>query len=247
MGHGINSILQERFQKKEKAKMSELGSQTSQGQLTPFSGLFGMPNSGEKEKKILEEILSKYSLGEEKDVSNDLKLLLAITSEVKAINNQAVLLHGERIKKAQEILKKYREGAFTAWLQSAYGNRQTPYNFLQYYEFYLQMPKTLHPQIELMPRQAIYTLASREGAFSKKEEIVRNYQGESKQQMMSLIRAFFPLKENDHRRENVIENAIKQLERLKSAFMPTHIKISSKQKHKLLESLELLKSQIEKN
>lgn len=243
----LNSILQKRFQKKEKPKMSELGVQSSHGHLNSFSGLFGTPQFGEKERKIIEEILSKYSIETANDFSNDLKLLLAITSEVTAINNQAALLHGERIKKAQEILKKYREGAFTAWLQSAYGNRQTPYNFLQYYEFYLKIPKSLHSQVEAMPRQAVYTLASREGDFSKKEEIVRNYKGETKQQMLSLIRTFFPLKESDNRKENIITNAIKQLEQLTSLFLSAHPKMSPAQKTKMIELLKILKSQIDNN
>jgi Uncharacterised protein family (UPF0137) len=238
----LSSILQERFRKKEKPKMSELGAQTSQGNLTVFSGLFGMPSSGEKEKKELAEILSKYASDDAIDISYDLSSLLAITEEVKAINNQATLLHGERIKKAQEILKKYREGAFTAWLHAAYGNRQTPYNFLQYYEFYSKMPKSLHPQMEAMPRQAVYTLASRVGEFSKKEEIVRNYKGETKQQMITLIRSFFPLKEGDKRGENIVENSIKQLERLNTTFRHAQPKISAKHKQRLLELLELLKS-----
>lgn len=240
----LSSILQQRFQKKEKPKMNELGSKTSQGELTAFSGLFGIPANTENEKKILQEILAKYASDETVDNEKDLLHLLAITAEVKAISNQAVLLHGERIKKAQEILKNYQEGAFTAWLKCTYGNRQTPYNFLQYYEFYSKMPKGLHSQIELMPRQAVYTLASREGEFDKKEEIVRSYKGESKQQMITLIRALFPLKESDNRRENSIENAIKQLERLRSTFSHLQPKASPQQKKKLLELLGELKSYI---
>jgi hypothetical protein len=242
----LSSILQNRFQKKEKPKMGELGSKTSQGELTPFSGLFGTPKSGEKEEKELSEILMKYASDVTLDFSKDLHSLLSLTAEVKAINNQAALLHGERIKKAQEILKNYREGAFTAWLNCTYGNRQTPYNFLQYYEFYLKMPKALHPQIEAMPRQAIYTLASREGDLAKKEDIVRNYKGESKLQMISLIRAFFPLDAKDRRRENIAVNCIKQLERLQELFTRQSVKFSSKEKLYLLEMLKVLKQEINK-
>jgi len=104
------------------------------------------------------------------------------------------------------------------------------------------MPKSLHPQIESMPRQAIYTLASREGELSKKEEIVRNYKGESKQHMISLIRSFFPLKESDKRREKSVENAIKQLESIQSIFTMSQLKYSLEQKNRLLELLDSLKS-----
>jgi hypothetical protein len=96
----------------------------------------------------------------------------------------------------------------------------------------------------VMPRQAIYTLATREGELCKKEEIVRNYKGETKQQMIALIRSLFPLKEEDKRGEKIVENSIKQLERLHVTFRHAQPKISPKQKQKLLKLLDLLQSSI---
>lgn len=239
----ISSILQQRFRKKEKPKMTELAEKTTAGQLTVFSGVFGSGQLGKKEEEELSALLQQFSPDGDIDLSQDLKSLIAITSEVKAINNQAAILHGERIKQAQTLLKKYRDGAFTAWLNSTYGNRQTPYNFLQYYEFYSTIPKTLHSQIEAMPRQAVYTLASRDGSLAKKEEIVRNYQGETKQQMLTLIRSIFPLDEKDKRRENVGEMTLKTLQRLVISFEHSQVKMTPKQKqamHKLLDQLGAL-------
>ena len=241
----LSTILQERFRTKEKPKMGELATKTSEGQLTVFSGLFGHRSLGEKEKEALNELLQKYSLDTTQDLSSDLICLLAITSEVKAINNQAAILHGERIKRAQEILKKYRDGAFTAWLIAAYGNRQTPYNFLQYYEFYHQIPSTLRSQIDAMPRQAVYTLASREGELKQKEEIIRNYKGESKQHMMTLIRAVFPLKESDKRKEDIVAGSIKQLQRIATTLSQADVMIPSAQKKALLKLLETIKIQVQ--
>ena len=77
----FSSILQGRFQKKEKPKMEELGSKTSQGELTPFAGLFGNPKTSEKEEKELTEILQKYSSEEYMDFTEDLRLLLALTQK----------------------------------------------------------------------------------------------------------------------------------------------------------------------
>ena len=108
------------------------------------------------------------------------------------------------------------------------------------------MPKTLHPQIESMPRQAIYTLSSRDGALSKKEELVRNYKGETKQQMITLIRSLFPLKEDDKRGENIAQSSIKHLQRLVTTFAHAKPKLTAKQKTELLELLDTLKSQIQK-
>ena len=241
----LSSILQKRFGKKKKPKMTELAQKTTKGELTVFSGIFEMRKLGEREKEELSKLLVKFSPDESFDVSEDLNSLINITSEVKAINNQAAILHGERIGQAQTILKNYSDGAFSAWLMSTYGNRQTPYNFLQYYEFYSKIPKVLHPQVKSMPRQAVYTLASRKGCFSKKEEIVRNYQGETKQQMISLIRSVFPLDEKDGRRKDVGETTRKTLQQLVTCFEHSQIKMTPKQKRSMHELLDQLGSLIE--
>ncbi|NGX61679.1 MAG: hypothetical protein K940chlam9_01168 [Chlamydiae bacterium] len=236
----LTDLLQNRFRKKEKSKMSELAEKTSKGDLTVFSGMFGVGKISDKDKETLEELLEKYALEGSEDVSKDLTHLISITSEVKAIQTQAAILHGERIKRAQSILKRYRDGAFTAWLLATYGNRQTPYNFLQYYEFYTLVPKTLHPTIESMPRQAIYTLASREGEQEKKEEIIRNYQGETKQELITKIRTIFPLKDDDGRRENIGDSTCKALDRLLQGFRDRAPKINEKQKGILLDQIQKL-------
>lgn len=185
---------------------------------------------------FLENILKEHSTGKE-NFESDYQYLLSITSEVKAINNQAAILHGERIKKAQNILTRYRDGAFTSWLIAAYGNRQTPYNFLQYYEFYEQLPKILRPQIESMPRQAIYTLASRNAPFEKKKEFVENYQGETKLILLGKIREQFPLDSNDKRSQNIGDTAIKQLQKVALILEKKRVKISKTQKNMLNELL----------
>src|SRR6185437_5934673 len=113
--------------------------QSANGNLSSFSGVFSIADLSNHEKSSIETILKDYAIDPE-NLDDDLAHLISITSEVKAINNQAALLHGERIKKAHTILTRYRDGAFTAWLIAAYGNRQTPYNFLQYFEFCEAMP-----------------------------------------------------------------------------------------------------------
>lgn len=239
----LTEMLQQRFRKKQD-KMEELAEKRAEGQLTVFSGVFRVEKLGEKESEELRLLLLKFAPEGESDVSADLHSLMAITSEVKAINNQAAILHGERIKQAQTLLKNYRDGAFTAWLTATYGNRQTPYNFLQYYDFYTKIPKALHPQVESMPRQAVYTLASRDGSFSKKEEIVRNYQGETKQEMLALIRTSFPLDEGDRRRENGAENACKLLEQALHLLEKHSLNITTQQKMKMEELLTHISSLI---
>ncbi len=206
----FNDLLNLRFRQKEtqNTKMTALVEKANNGDLSSFSGVFRVSELNPSEISAIETILKNFRHSDFYEVDGDLKALTTISSEVKAITNQAVILHGERIKRAQEILKKYRDGAFTAWLYTTYGNRQTPYNFLQYYEFYTAMPALLHTKIDQMPRQAIYSLASRSGELARKEEIVRNYAGQTKQELLSLIRTEFPLEETDKRLPNFAAHAI---------------------------------------
>lgn len=239
----LTSILPQRFKRKEQSAAVQLP-ENSPTALTPFASLFGVKKPGEKDKEQLEGLLEKYKVDETFDCTQDIDSLLEITSEVKAINNQAAILHGERIKHAQEILKKYKEGAFTAWLKATYGNRQTPYNFLQYFLFYSNTPKELHSQIEVMPRQAIYTLASRQGEQQEKEEVVRNFNGESKLELLSIIRKKFPLNESDGRKENIIESSFSQLKRLTDMFERSDLKMTQLQQKELLKNLKNLETLI---
>ena len=225
----FNDLLNLRFRQKETqgSKMTALVEKASNGDLSSFSGVFRVTALNIAETAVLETILKNFRRSESFNVDGDLRALTTITSEVKAISNQAVILHGERIKRAQEILKNYLEGAFTAWLYATYGNRQTPYNFLQYYEFYTQMPQALHPKIDQMPRQVIYSLASRHGDLAKKEGIVRSYLGQTKQELLNLIRIEFPLDETDKRLPNLAAHAITFLKRAcellkKQICVPSH-------------------------
>jgi len=241
----VNSLLEQRLSKakNQPSKAGALAERSVSGNLSGFSGVFAVNDLSTQEKEILETLLRDYA-EEGASVTADLKALSSITSEVKAINNQAALLHGERIKKAQEILKKYREGAFTSWLMTTYGNRQTPYNFLHFFEFYEAMPSRLRPQIEQMPRQAIYTLASREGTLAKKHDIVEGYAGETKAELLRLIREKFPLEERDKRKVNVGEMAIRHLEQVEHLLSVKRAKISLKQREKIESLLLALKTRI---
>ncbi len=243
----FNDLLHLRFKQKEtqQPKMSALVERSNNGELSSFSGIFRVSQLNEKERSDIESILRNFRFGEAGDFEADLKALMTITSEVKAITNQAVILHGERIKRAQEILKKYREGAFTAWLFSTYGNRQTPYNFLQYYEFYSLLPQSLHPKLDQMPRQAVYSLASRSGPLEKKETIVKNYTGQPKEELLRLIRLEFPLPEDDKRLPHFPSNAIAFLKRAREMLKSPHCSPSEDERRQVRNLLVQLQSLIE--
>jgi hypothetical protein len=244
----VNSLLAQRLKMATAkfSKMTNLVEKSSNGSLSSFSGVFRISPLNDKEREALVSLLTQYK-NEEQEIKDDLFQLSALTAEVKAINNQAVILHGERIKKAQEILKNYQDGAFTAWLIATYGNRQTPYNFLQYYELYTALPEGLHPKLDEMPRQAVYSLASRNAPHEQKELLIKNYNGEPKQELLKLIRETFPLAQTDRRAQDLADVALSTLRKLQSQLSTPHFTPSSKQKAQLLQSLSILKHLVEQN
>jgi hypothetical protein len=223
----VRALLAERLKRASQklSKMTDLAERSSEGQLSAFSGLFRVaPLSGDDEGR-LRELLEEFS-HDEQEILTDFKALSEITCEVKAIHNQAVLLHGERIKRAQEILKRYKEGAFSGWLLAAYGNRQTPYNFLQYFDLYTQLPQPVALQLEEMPKQVAYALANRDGTMEKKEELIRSYKGERREELLDKIRTAFPLQVSDKRGQDLPGSALKLLAKVQElcvnpAFKPS--------------------------
>lgn len=244
MAH-VHSILDQRTKKNPAtSKMAAMAKQSAAGNLTSFAGMFSVVDLSELEKRHLEEILNEYAHHPE-HIHTDLEALISLTSEVKAITNQAAILHGERIKKAHTILTRYRDGAFTAWLLAAYGNRQTPYNLMQYYEFYEQMPKNLRPQIEAMPRQAIYVLATRIGSLEKKQQIVEAYRGQTKMEILTIIRDTFPLDETDRRQAKAGIALLQTLEKANQQLKKSAHKLSSSEKKQVQGLLQQILEQLE--
>jgi hypothetical protein len=242
----VNSLLSDRLKKKghESAKMNALAERSSAGQLSGFSGVFQVAKLSLDEQSKIKEILEAHLREECEDLEKDFQDLSAITSEVKAISSQAIMLHGERIKKAQVVLKKYRDGAFTEWLIHTYGNRQTPYNFLQYFEFYAALSLDLKEKASEMPKQAIYTLASRDGPIDQKIALIQDYTGESKQEMLLKIRNTFPLSKKDKRGSHLPTKVVKNLMDLKALFTLDQDRFSKDEKKQALNLLSEIKKMI---
>lgn len=239
----VKSALSKRFEKntEKPTKMDRLAEQTSLGSLSSFSGVFKVASLTSDEKDSLKAILDSYKQ-EESSIDTDLEFLCAITSEVKAINNQAIILHGERIKKAQTILTKYKDGAFSLWLMQTYGNRQTPYNFLQYYEFYTTSTDAIQKAIDLLPKQVIYTLASRDIVKEIKEQFILSYKGETKAELLARIRDLFPLDDEDKRSQKISEQVLECLKKTKKLIERKSFKPTKNELSEILESLDTLKS-----
>lgn len=236
----FQSLLNLRLKQKpvEKNKLTTLAERSNSGNLSSFSGVFRVNSLQDEDVQKIEDILEEFKEAEDQNISQDLSTLTTLTAEVRAITNQAVILHGERIKKAQNILIQYRDGAFTAWLMAAYGNRQTPYNFLQYYEFYMSMPVHLHPKIDEMPRQAVYSLASRSGEQNQKEEIVEKYFFEPKANLLQIIRKTFPLPEKDKRKINYPKQAFSLVKKLQQTVSDEDFTPTKREKDEMVKRLK---------
>lgn len=197
----LNAILEKKLKEKSHLKVQTIADRKVPATTTGLSSSLNRSKLTEAETIALEELLNNNTI-DQLSISKDLDELKLITEEVKSINTQAIILHGERIKRAQALLKGYRQGAFSEWLMQTYGNRQTPYNFLQYYDFYQSLTTTLKEKVLDMPKQAVYTLASRSGDLEKKAPFIERYKGESKEELLTNIRKAFPLKLSDKRKEN---------------------------------------------
>ncbi|MCE5295064.1 MAG: pGP6-D family virulence protein [Chlamydiales bacterium] len=234
----LEDMLEGRFNSGSSQKVKALAKQSNDGRLTGFSGLFKAVELADLEKSRLEDILYKHTPDDRHDIGSDLQALFSITSEIKAITNQAAILHGERIMRAQKLLKGYKEGAFSAWLVATYGNRQTPYNFLMYYELIEVLPQDLKTKAESLPRQVMYTLASRQAPLDKKKTIISSYAGQTKQEMLELIRQAFPLPPKDKRGVRAAQNIMTSLEKVISYYKRHEDEIDSEERQEIASTLK---------
>lgn len=219
----------------------------SPGKNSHFNGMFGNFKLSESEQASLHELLNEFQEPEnslpQAEVKKDLKRLLEITANVKGVKAQSLLLQGEQIKEAQQLLRRYRDGAFTKWLIAAYGNRQTPYSILQYYEFHLLLPATFRHKIEVMPKKAAYTLASREGEMEKKLEILEHYDAERDKpaDIILLIQEALPKRgEDGRRRQNYIEKSLSQLKELTAVLTAKKMLLSPHDKQAVARAAKAL-------
>ncbi len=235
----LEALLEGRFAGSGSQKVKALAKQSNDGRLTGFSGLFKTVELADLEKARIVEILNKHCPDDAlNNIEADREMLCSITSEIKAITNQAAMLHGERILKAQKILKAYKEGAFSAWLVATYGNRQTPYNFLMYYELLELLPGELKTKAETLPRQVMYTLASREMPLDEKKTIIISYKGETKQEMLERIRLEFPLQAKDKRKVQAGQNVLTNLEKVLAYFKRHEKSIDKESRKDILQTLK---------
>jgi hypothetical protein len=163
-----------------------------------FNAVFNTQPLEESEAINLEKMLFenlRLDLISEDEARQNINQLKQITAEIKSIGQQGAILMGERIYKAREILKSYKDGTFTKWLELTLGSKKTGYNLLAYYELYNELPnETLKENFKKIPQKAAYILASRDGDIQKKAGIINSYHNLRAQEIISLIQEEFPSK-----------------------------------------------------
>ncbi|MEC8307032.1 MAG: CT583 family protein [Chlamydiota bacterium] len=206
--------IKERFQKAESKGIKALMERKS-------PPAFILPQELTRESgEALHLLLKEYATPDARE--EDLSDLSQITAEIHSLNTQAILLHGERIEKAQILLKRYLDGAFSSWLKATYGNRQTPYNFLHYTLLHRQLPPPLKREMEAMPKQVIYTLSSRNISHEEKIAFLEKSRGKEKKALLFQLRERFPLNAGDEREGSPSLQFDKHLRALESLVSRTH-------------------------
>lgn len=172
-------------------------------QVNNFNSIFApKPLEKEEENTIQALLTGNFQMeGSPERIKADVDQIKAITSEIKAIQKQGIVLIGERIEKAKQILKSYRDGTFTIWLKQTFKSKQTGYNILAYYEFYKSLPTLeLKESFRKLPQKAAYTLASRAGEIEAKMGILQDPSIVTSEDILMHIRQKLPLPNDDKRR-----------------------------------------------
>jgi hypothetical protein len=195
------------------------------------------PQEEVKMQKLLFENFQLSGIPEEKEnakLTQDFQNIKRLTSEIKGIQKQNLVLIGERIDNARTILKSYKDGTFTKWLQHVFSSKQTGYNILAYYLFLITLPENLQEAFKSLPQKAAYVLASRDGDLQTKIEILQDKTIDS-ENILPTIREKLPLAETDKRKTKgtsllLVENLLKTVEKLQVSKNPLNEELKEKLK-----------------
>lgn len=218
------------------------------GPINSFDAMFSVQELNEQEGRAIEKILvDGYEPGlfSEDTVQVDASDLKKITKELKAISKQGAILIGERISKARDILKKYKEQSFREWLKMTYGSFKTGYNYISFFDLYTALPDHLKGKLKEMPAKAAYVLASKEASIERKAEIVENHASEPAQNIITLIQETFGSdRARKSNRKPLIDKILNSLEKETSKLIRRKEFIDAGQKQRAQYLIDQLKTLI---
>ncbi|EPP35488.1 hypothetical protein CP10139811_1550 [Chlamydia ibidis] len=148
----------------------------------------------DEQDQIESLIINHYEdLGEpHSEALNAIKLL---TSQIKSIQKQHVLLLGEKIYRVREILQRINspETTFSQWINIVFHTKSSAYNALAYYELFISLPdsdtKTVFQSI---PYKTAYLLASRKGTLEDKVKVLGEIRGMSNTSAIHVLNRHLP-------------------------------------------------------
>lgn len=208
----------------------------------------------EKRKSEIKEILLKYAK-EEKRAEKDLEKVLKFSLEIEGISVQNRILHGERLLEVKEILKGgeskdfgYKDGCFIAWIMKVYGNKQTPYNYINYTSLYKKLPNETREKFLSMPFTAASNLAPKGGLSTQDTievepgvlDIIKNSEGKSRDALMFEIRERFKGTKKG-KKPNKAGTLISLLKRVEILLKNEYVKLNNSQRVEFEDCLEELK------
>lgn len=232
----LNTLAQNFLAKKETKT-----SLPSKQPFNSFKSLFDVQNISEQEKHILKEIMPDIQ-------DNDFQTISQITAEVRSIHKQGVLLIGERLFKAKQVFKKYSHGEmnFSKWLRFAFSSLKTAYNALGFYDLYNHLPSEhLKKKLKEMPAKSSYILASRKGELEDKIAIISSYEGQTHDEVFSLIEQKFPTDLEDKRGQKKPKLILKRIEKECNSLAQLRGKMNQEQKGQIQQMIEKLQSLLE--
>lgn len=199
--------------KKSKPSQEKKGQFNLVTNVNSFNAVFDLQKLDEQEEKHIETILETNWIPDnltKKEVEQNLGRLKSITSEIKAISRQGAFLIGERIVQAREMLKPYRDGTFTLWLESTFGSRRSGYNMLAYYELFTALPDDdLRSKYKIMSQRAAYSLANRRGDIQRKIQIIDQYFNLKSNELIAIVQKEFS--NRDYRSRRTMESLMNRL------------------------------------
>ncbi len=179
-----------------------------------FDSIFDIkPLDDDEALKIDDLLLKNRDQISTDQVQDDIESLQKITQEIRAIDKQGIVLQGERAFRARELLRPYRDGTFTSWLEITFGSEKTGHNILNYFDLYKALPgDDFRACLKKIPQKTAYIIASRAGEIDVKAEIIKQNSGKQHKEIIPQIQERLPIPHSDNRTAlSPIKKAIAQM------------------------------------
>lgn len=190
----------------------------------------------EKETNQLEELFKQSNL--RKDFIENISAIKLLTSQIKSIQKQHVLLVGEKIFKVREILRQMggEKTTFSSWINLVFSTKSSAYNALAYYEFFINLPNDQAKQLfQAIPHKAAYVLAARKGDVDRKVTVLKQISGKNNQDAIRIVNTHFPstkptnigfVKDDEYRNKEISKKLLEVVNEIHSGLVLTDYNIN---------------------